>query len=92
MLSKGRHQTATGPVGEDVELTEVSNGVSVKVMPIVTRAGDISMEFTVEESRFATTEEEGSNRRTRNFTKSSATVSSGRTIVIGGLSLNSHIK
>lgn len=79
-------------VGEDVELTEVSSGISVKVTPIVTRAGDISMEFTVEESRFATTEEEGSNRRTRNSVTSSAIVSSGRTIVIGGLSLNSHIK
>lgn len=79
-------------VGDDVELTEVSSGVSVKVTPIVTRAGDIVMEFTVEESRFASTEEDSSNRRSRNSVTSSATVSSGRTIVIGGLSLNSHIQ
>lgn len=77
-------------IDDEAELNEVSSGISVEVTPTVTAQSDILMHFTVTESRFAATEEDETLRRSRNSVESTAQISSGRTVVIGGLSLKTR--
>ncbi|WP_216665604.1 type II secretion system protein GspD [Pseudoruegeria sp. HB172150] len=71
-------------------VNDVSSGVTVEILPVVTNGGDILVEFTVTESRFLSVEDDVSVVRSRNEVQSAATVPSGRTIAIGGLSLSSR--
>ncbi len=77
-------------IGDEAELNDVSSGISVQVVPTVTAQSDILMHFTVTESRFAATEEDETLRRSRNSVESTAQISDGRTVVVGGLSLKTR--
>ncbi len=68
-------------------LEEVSSGIKMDILPIVTRDHIIMLDISINESQFIPTLGNIEQRRSRNTIKTTAYVNDGETVIIGGLML-----
>ncbi|MCP3675260.1 MAG: type II and III secretion system protein, partial [Gammaproteobacteria bacterium] len=89
-VAEDRFVVVQAPTGLSVTVQEISSGIILDILPIVTRDNVIMLDIGVNESEFIPTLGNIEQRRSRNTIKTSAHVNDGETVIIGGLMLRTN--
>ncbi len=86
-VAEDRFVVVYSPDGLNVTLNEISSGIILDILPVVTRDQAIMLDISINESQFIPTTGNVEQRRSRNTVKTSTRVDDGETVIIGGLNM-----
>ncbi len=86
-VAEDRFVVVQSPNGLNVTVQEISSGIILDILPVVTQDQIIMLDISINESQFVPTLGNIEQRRSRNTIKTSARVKDGETVIIGGLML-----
>ncbi|MCF6263480.1 MAG: type II and III secretion system protein [Xanthomonadales bacterium] len=89
-ITEDRFVVVQTPGGLDITLEQISSGIVLDILPVVTKNKNILLDISIDQSQFIPTLGNVELRRSRNTVKTSARVSDGQTVIIGGLSLKTR--
>ena len=87
-IAEDRYVVTEIPGGFEVNLEQISSGVTLDITPTVVVDGTIRLRIAITESQFIPSLENVEQRRSRNSVSTVTHVGEGETVVIGGLMLN----
>ncbi len=86
-VAEDRFVVVQSPNGLNVTVEEISSGIMLDILPVITQDQLIMLDISINESQFIPTLGNIEQRRSRNTIKTSARVDDGETVIIGGLML-----
>ncbi len=89
-VAEDRFVVVQSPNGLNFTLQEISSGIVLDILPIVTQNELVMLDISINESQFIPTLGNVEQRRSRNTIKTSARVGDGQTVIIGGLTLRTR--
>jgi len=89
-ITEDRFVVVQAPGGLDITLEKISSGIILDILPVVTKNKNILLDISIDQSQFIPTLGNVELRRARNTVQTSARVSDGQTVIIGGLSLKTR--
>jgi hypothetical protein len=87
-IAEDRYVVTEIPGGFEVNLEQISSGVTLDITPTVVLDGTIRLQLAITESQFIPSLENVEQRRSRNSVATVTQVGDGQTVIIGGLMLN----
>lgn len=87
-IAEDRYVVTEIPGGFEVNLEQISSGVTMDITPTVVLDGSIRLRIAITESQFIPSLENVEQRRSRNSVSTVTQVGDGETVIIGGLMLN----
>jgi type II secretory pathway component GspD/PulD (secretin) len=87
-IAEDRYVVTEIPGGFEVNLDQISSGVTLDITPTVILDGTIRLRIAITESQFIPSLENVEQRRSRNSVSTVTHVGDGETVIIGGLMLN----
>lgn len=87
-IAEDRYVVTEIPGGFEVNLEQISSGVTLDITPTVVLDGTIRLRIAITESQFIPSLENVEQRRSRNSVSTVTQVGDGETVIIGGLMLN----
>lgn len=87
-IAEDRYVVTEIPGGFEVNLEQISSGVTLDITPTVILDGSIRLQIAITESQFIPSLENVEQRRSRNSVSTVTQVGDGETVIIGGLMLN----
>jgi type II secretory pathway component HofQ len=87
-IAEDRYVVTEIPGGFEVNLEQISSGVTLDITPTVNLDGEIRLDIAITESQFIPSLENVEQRRSRNSVSTVTRVGDAETVIIGGLMLN----
>ncbi len=89
-VAEDRFVVVQSPNGLSFTIEEISSGIALEILPIITQDQLVMLDISINESQFIPSLGNVEQRRARNTIETSARVSDGQTVIIGGLMLRTR--